>query len=177
MAIYTNGILIKNIPAEDLAEISRLNIILRISAYIPMSKVYEENIEYCNAKNIQCGYELKPGMYPPLHKSENKKFFCKNTEMCKWLTVENGRLYPCPLITYIRHFNNKFNEHFPEESGLDLYKEGLSLYDINKYCTAIHPLCNYCNEYPERGRNASWLTNPLQLLKQEDITKDYWISD
>lgn len=142
---------------------------------MPVSKQYDKLIEYCRGKNINFNYELKCGMYPPLHSSEDKKFPCKNTEMCKWLTVENGRLYPCPMITYIKHFNRYFNKHYPEEQGLDLYKDGLTLSDINKYCSAVHPLCNYCNEYPERGRNASWLTDPLVLLPENKIEEKYWV--
>ncbi len=64
----------------------------------------------------------------------------------KCTNMYNGKLYPCTIIAYIRHFNKKFNKDFylTENDYLDLYKVK-NISEVEKFLkTTQFPFCKYC---------------------------------
>ena len=58
----------------------------------------------------------------------------------------DGKLYPCTVIAYIRHFNKRFNTDFEisQNDYIDLYKIN-NLKEIEKFLsTNQFPFCKYC---------------------------------
>lgn len=82
------------------------------------------------------------------------------------ITMRNGRIYTCPVIPYICHFNKKFHQKVKAapEDYIDIYKA--SSYDeIAEFVTRRVPFCGYCAV--SRRSVHSW--------RQSRHTVDEWI--
>lgn len=70
---------------------------------------------------------------------------CDRANRC--ISLEQGRLYTCTLIPYVKYFNSQFNRNLEvsEEDSIDIYK----VKDFNEIldflCRPV-PFCRFCNQ-------------------------------
>ncbi len=62
------------------------------------------------------------------------------------ITLRHGKIYTCPFIPYLEHFNKFFNKNLKvtENCFIDIYK-AQSYEEIAEHCTHRTDFCNYCN--------------------------------
>ena len=72
---------------------------------------------------------------------------CKKCKISKCINLLDGKLYACPIVTNIRHFNKKFNQNIEVSKGdyIDIYKIS-STDDIMKWKNSPKKFCRYCRE-------------------------------
>lgn len=77
---------------------------------------------------------------------------CGNANACSIL--EHGRIYPCPRVAKIKHFNRAFQTDFKvsKRDSIDIYKAG-SLEEIMKFLAHPIPFCRYCNRFAHTQRD------------------------
>ncbi len=100
-----------------------------------------ENIEKYTIKyfqNLNIDINGKYNMYKPCSLKDNN--YC--------IYYFHGKLYPCFVISNIRHFNKKFNQNIPvtKKDYIDVYKAK----DIDELISFVNkpvPFCKYCNSY------------------------------
>lgn len=94
-------------------------------------------------------------------RNENHSFLhCWQANNCS--VLEHGKLYPCPVIPNIKHFNKKFEKNLPvsERDYLDIYKVQ-SLEEIMQfYCHSV-PFCRFCNTF--QNYECDWGKSKLSI--------------
>lgn len=72
---------------------------------------------------------------------------CTNANFCT--VLKDGKLYPCPRIPKIKHFNRAFKKNFQvsRRDYIDIYDETIKLEDIMNFLTKPVPFCRYCNVF------------------------------
>jgi MoaA/NifB/PqqE/SkfB family radical SAM enzyme len=78
---------------------------------------------------------------------------CPSSNVCIYL--EDGKLYTCPQIPNIKHFNQYFNTKLEvsEKDYIDIYK-AQNVKEISDFLSHPVPFCRYCSiDEAEYGRN------------------------
>lgn len=78
---------------------------------------------------------------------------CWQANNCSML--ENGKLYPCPVVENIKFINKKFdtNFHVSKRDYIDIYKVN-SLDEIMDFLSRPVPFCRYCNTF--QNKECDW---------------------
>ena len=69
---------------------------------------------------------------------------CARANRC--IALDNGKIYTCSLIPYVKYFNRQFNQRLEVTAAdcLDIYKVG-SLDEILDFLCKPMPFCRYCD--------------------------------
>ena len=95
-------------------------------------------------------------------RNENHSFMhCANANDCGVLS--HGKIYPCPRIPKIKHFNKTFHKNLciTENDYIDIYKKGITLEDIMQFYSHSVPFCRYCN--PFQTKECEWSTSERDI--------------
>jgi MoaA/NifB/PqqE/SkfB family radical SAM enzyme len=70
---------------------------------------------------------------------------CPQANWC--ISLQNGRLFTCGTIPYIRHFNKYFNQNFrvTDDDFIDIFK-AKDINEILDFLCKPPPFCRYCNQ-------------------------------
>ncbi|MCL2131481.1 MAG: radical SAM protein [Lentimicrobiaceae bacterium] len=70
---------------------------------------------------------------------------CSSANRC--VSMDNGRIYTCSLIPYIKYFNAHFGQNLPvtEDDFMDIYKAE-NMEEILKFLCRPMPFCRFCNQ-------------------------------
>jgi MoaA/NifB/PqqE/SkfB family radical SAM enzyme len=75
----------------------------------------------------------------------------KNYRLCFManytFVLERGKIYTCPTIAHIEHFNRHFKQNFAvsEQDYIDIYETG-SIGEISRFMRKPMLFCRYCNK-------------------------------
>jgi hypothetical protein len=58
--------------------------------------------------------------------------------------LRHGRIYSCPIPTYINIFNKRFGTQIPSDGYIRIYDRGLSGWDVKKALEEGPSACRYC---------------------------------
>jgi hypothetical protein len=81
---------------------------------------------------------------------DGKQDIYSSPQTCCWaynyLMLYNGKLYACPMIQNIRHFNKYFNQNLDVREGdfIDLFRIK-SMKEIVNFLVSPKPFCRFCN--------------------------------
>lgn len=69
---------------------------------------------------------------------------CNSANRC--ISLDNGKIYTCSLIPYVKYFNAHFNKDLEvtEKDYIDIYKAE-SIREILEFVSKPMPFCRYCN--------------------------------
>jgi MoaA/NifB/PqqE/SkfB family radical SAM enzyme len=149
--ILTNGILLLKQSNEFWETCKKNNISIHISKY-PI-KIDHRAIELL-AKTHDIVLEYAGGQVKEMWRipfdingTQDIKF---NVKECfrfnKCIFLQDGKLYTCPMIPCIKHFNKYFNQNLEvtEDDYIDIYK-ARSIDEILTFLCKPVPFCRYCN--------------------------------
>lgn len=151
--LYTNGILIPKMN-EKFFETCKVNKILIVLTRYPIQMDYSVvnnlldkygiNYKYCNTP----GREKKSTHYPlDTMGNQNSKNSFLNCDMAnRCIFLKNGKLYTCPMIPNVHHFNKYFNYNFEvtQKDYVDIY-ESINKTEILEFLASPPPFCRYCD--------------------------------
>lgn len=82
------------------------------------------------------------------------------------ITMNHGKIYTCPMIPYVKHFNKYFDKNLEvgENDYIDIY-EAKSFEEIAEFCTHRTDFCRYCATH--KRTQHEW--------KQSKHTMDEWV--
>ncbi len=128
------------------------------ASYKTNEKLTQDNIEK-NRKTSFSKIKLRQkGSNDTVHQLNCKKRFIR-------YVMQEGKLYICPTVAYIRHLNKKFNTNFvvTEDDYLDLYK----IKNTNEIKTFLEkPSLHFC-KYCERGiEKVKWENSEEHTLSE-----------
>ena len=84
------------------------------------------------------------------------------------ITLRNGKLYTCPMIPYIEHFNKYFNQNLKvtENDYIDIYK-AKSYEELAEFVTHRTDFCNYCDV--RNRRSYEWKQSKHTIDEYVDV--------
>lgn len=160
--LVTNGILVKSM-SQAFWDIMRDNRIYLCPTKYPVKVDYDWITEKAKKEEVVCYFFGDLQIYNTwTHikmdllgtRNENHSFMhCPNANNC--CCLEHGKLYPCPRVAKIRHFNKKFNTNLPvtKQDYIDIYEE-VTLEDVMKFLCHSIPFCRFCNTF--QIENVEW---------------------
>jgi len=152
--IISNGTLLKK-KKEDFWESCRqYNINIVVTKY-PIKIDYKSIEEHAKAQNVSFSYYgntdvvEKTMQLIPLDlegKQNPRDSFLRCSRANRCVALDNGKIYPCSLIPYVKYFNKSFDKNLPVSEGdyLDIYKVD-NLEDILNFVSTPSPFCRFCN--------------------------------
>lgn len=144
--IYTNGLLIPNLPDAVLQIIHDANVAFSISEYLPTHKMIDKIKARLNEFGIRykiAEYEKKQVFNRPISTNSHSKY----EQLCisdGCVTIADGKIARCPTLMYVGKFNEVFHKNLPTEGIIKLSEwQGTTeelLYNLEQEV----PLCKHC---------------------------------
>lgn len=151
--VTTNAILLDKMPVNFWNNCHANDITIEYT-YYPINldrDKHKKLAEQYDVKLIPFSWEYKENK--TLHRmpiTDNKNDNYNNYNNChkakyKCVSLKQGKIYPCPTIPNIYHFNKFFNKHLEvtKNDYIDIYNH--TAYDIDEFLTHAVPFCGYCN--------------------------------
>lgn len=166
IVITTNGTHIFTLSDAVLDSLSKNEVELSISLY-PVIKYKRWRMTwFLQERGIKFKFLVFKNIFSKVltkepHKDELRKYCFCNTP-----TLENGRLYRCPVTTFINKFNKRFTLQYPEGEYIDIYSDEISSLKIEKFIRSNSKLCAYC--MPKNGGVYHWANNYNSKASAED---------
>lgn len=148
ITVATNGSLIqKSMHKEMIQTLKEQDIVLDVTCYPVLYEKYDEIAGFLKKNQLKFHMDIRWGMCPVLHADTQHKFRLDSVELtCECVNLYKDKLYPCPLIAFISYFNKYYNQKYPEDEGVNIYKV-TSFDNLYKELFKTKELCDYCNNY------------------------------
>ncbi len=171
--LVSNGILVPTQKELFWKTLKSLNIHLSITKY-PLDINYQK-ISYLTQK-----YGIKYTFYAP--SKENSQWYfpldvdgkqdpaksfenCRKGNNCTNINIFRGKLYMCPVVSYVRYFNKFFNKNLPvEESDYLSLKNIKDIQEILDFISKPTPFCRFCN-ISARTYDNKWERSKLDIAE------------
>ena len=151
--IFTNAIELKNQPKifwetmkkeKALIVITKYNLNINYSEIEQIAKQYRVIILYENERKIKNEFHKICYNEQGTEDIEQSHRNCFHRQFCT--TLENGKLYKCPIIPASRHFNTFFNKNIEvtDEDSINIHTK-LKKEEIYNYFNKPINFCRYCN--------------------------------
>ena len=154
ITIVTNGLLLLKQKEEFWESCRKNNIQIMVTKY-PI-KLDHEAIEqhvikqgvgfsfYGSTKSVAKTMQCSPLDLAGKQDPRDSFLRCNSANRC--IALDNGRIYTCSLIPYVKYFNAHFNENLivTENDYLEVQKVK-NINEILKFISRPMPFCRYCN--------------------------------
>ncbi len=159
IAVTTNGILVPKMDEILIEELKGDNVVLEITLYKPMIDRIEVLSQFLKERGVKFQVLMhgasefhKVLVKEPRLSSEEARKKCPTN--CRELY--KGRMFPCPMAAFVFYYNRYYAGTYPEEKGLDIYKENISICDLKQYLNSPFELCKYCALPLEEDKDFPW---------------------
>ncbi|MCQ2754005.1 MAG: radical SAM protein [bacterium] len=152
--LISNGILVLKQKPEFWRTLQKYQIHLSVTEY-PL------DINYQQITRLTQKFGVKYSFYAP--SKENSQWHlpldlkgeqdadysfanCSKNNNCTNINIYRGKLYVCPVIAYVKYFNNFFNKNLEvTEDDYLTVKNIKDIDEIKDYISSSKPFCKYCN--------------------------------
>jgi MoaA/NifB/PqqE/SkfB family radical SAM enzyme len=152
--LVTNGILLLKQP-ETFWESCRENRIEIVMTKYPIQIDHNKIEQHVRAQGVAFRFYgntraiPKTMMCAPLDlsgKQDGRDSFLRCNSANRCIAMDNGRVYTCSLIPYVKYFNAQFKQQLQvtAQDSIDLHKAG-SIHEILEFVAHPMPFCRYCN--------------------------------
>jgi organic radical activating enzyme len=145
--LFTNGILLPNMPTTFWSTCRACSITIDISLYPPVVKKEATiiNIVKSNGIKLQTHRVINfHAFYNKKGDTDAKKAFRKCR--LRWYTpmLREGKLFICPKAATINYFVKKFGLDIPRTGFIDIHSGDISGWDVKERLNEAASVCNYC---------------------------------
>ena len=152
--IVTNGLLVRK-QSDEFWESCRKNNIHIIATKYPIDIDYKSIELHVKAQGVEFSYYgntesvEKTLLCLPLDlegKQNAQDSFLRCARANRCISLDNGKIYTCSLIPYVKYFNKQFNQDLivSPNDYIDIYK-AKSVDEILNFVSKPMPFCRYCN--------------------------------
>lgn len=144
--IITNGTLLFKMDEELINTVREYGVKISVSVYPMMSKKAEEFEKFLQDKGLHyeisnCGqFEKKLAQQPYF----NGKMMAEWCPEC--VVIRNGKISRCVMSMYIDYYNQFFHTEYPENEGIDLYREDLTGLKLMELLNESLQICAWCSK-------------------------------
>lgn len=152
--LVTNGVLLIRQP-EAFWESCRTHHIEIVVTKYPVKIDHDKIEQHVKAQGVMFSFYgntraiPKTMMCAPLDlsgKQDARDSFLRCNSANRCIAMDNGRIYTCSLIPYVKYFNAQFDKklHVTEKDYIDIHK-AKSIDEILAFVSRPMPFCRYCN--------------------------------
>lgn len=153
--IITNGILLLK-QKENFWESCRRNNIQIVVTKYPVKLDYDAIEQHVRKQGVTFGYYgstgsvMKTMQCAPLDlsgKQNPRDSFLRCNSANRCIALDNGKIYTCSLIPYVKYFNTRFGKDLAVTGGdyMDIY-QAKDMDEIMNFLCRPKPFCRYCNK-------------------------------
>jgi MoaA/NifB/PqqE/SkfB family radical SAM enzyme len=151
--IVTNGVLLLKQDDSFWKNCKENNIVLDITKY-PINLDYNKVVNLANTHGVDWFFNENTGkekktlkkQYIDLNGRQDPRMSYLRCGVSECVTVTDGKIYPCPIIYNIKHFNNAFGQNIePVEDDYRSLDDMSGLKDILEFLNTPKFFCRYCN--------------------------------
>lgn len=169
--IRTNGILLLKMSEALIDSLRDYNVKLIISLYPNMKTKKRKMHRFLKKKGIIHVFLVFKEQFCKVLSEESNQKDLRKYCICGSPTLEQGKLYTCPVSAFIYKLNDRFGYSFPDNSGIDIYSENIKGEEICEYLQKPIQLCEYCCReemsvfkwecnYKSRVEVSDWIMQP-----------------
>lgn len=154
IAVISNGILIPEMPKELFEVMRDNNIGFNLTLYPPTLKMKEQIYHQLDKYHVAYGaHEEKVDKferYMMLNPSDENEHAYESCVCRGILTLREGKIYKCPMMTYVNRYFDTFglNQHF--EDGISIYENNLNWQMlIEELMVEEGKFCRHCTKKSE----------------------------
>ncbi|MBP1664171.1 MAG: radical protein [Bacteroidetes bacterium] len=152
--IISNGILLPKQPDDFWETCHKHNINIIVTKYPvkidhnkieQLAKKHQVRLSYYgNTESIEKNMQLLPLDLDGKQDAQDSFLRCARANRC--ISLDNGKLYTCSLIPYVKYFNRKFNQDLRISTNdyIDIY-QAKNMEEIMNFVSKPMPFCRYCN--------------------------------
>jgi hypothetical protein len=141
-----------------------------IKGIIDLGKTYDVKLNVFSEVGERDFKGVKTSCKQPLKLEGNveKWQFISCYQFNECITLRHGKLYTCPRIPYIDHFNKYFNQNLTvsENDYIDIYKAS-SYEELAEFVTRRADFCRYCDVVARR--HYDWKQSDHTIEEYVDI--------
>jgi MoaA/NifB/PqqE/SkfB family radical SAM enzyme len=152
--IVTNGLLLLKQPDTFWESCRKNNIEIMVTKY-PIKLDHDRMEQHVGAQGVTFSFYGNTRSVPktmqcaPLDvagKQDPRDSFLRCSSANRCISLDNGKIYTCSLIPYVKYFNAHFGKNLlvTEHDFIDIYKVQ-SIGEILKFVAKPMPFCRYCN--------------------------------
>jgi organic radical activating enzyme len=162
--LVSNGVLL-NQMSETFWEVCKTNYVsFDITVYPPLKNKVKFFIKLLRSKGVKLNELKKVDFFYAFYnnRGDSNKELCFKKCQPKWNVCTNlreGRLYSCPVPTYIQHFNKRFGTLIPSDGYVNIYAPNLTGWDVKKALDKAPSTCLYCTYGWDYVPRFSWSTS------------------
>lgn len=153
--LITNGVLLQRQPEELWESLRKNNIEVVVTKY-PIKIDHDAMEKHVRAQGVAFSFygstnSVEKSMQcSPLDlegKQDPKDSFLRCGSANRCIAVDNGRLYTCSVIPYVKYFNESFGKQLQvaDKDYIDIYQVE-SIDQILEFIAKPMPFCRYCNK-------------------------------
>lgn len=152
--LVTNGVLLLKQPEIFWESCRKNNIEIVVTKY-PVKIDHDKIEQHVKAQGVMFSFYgntraiPKTMMCAPLDlagKQDARDSFLRCNSANRCVAMDNGRIYTCSLIPYVKYFNTQFGQNLQvtERDYIDIY-QAKSIDEILDFVSHPMPFCRYCN--------------------------------
>lgn len=152
--LISNGVLLPKQP-EEFWEACRKNSIEIVVTKYPIKINHDAIEQHVKEQGVQFSFYGSTRAVPktmqcsPLDlngKQDARDSFLRCSSANRCVSMDNGRIYTCSLIPYVKYFNAQFGKNLAvtDKDSIDIYK-AQSIDEILEFIAKPMPFCRYCN--------------------------------
>lgn len=152
--LVTNGVLLLKQPETFWESCRKNNIEIVVTKY-PVKIDHNKIEQHVKAQDVMFSFYgntrtiPKTMMCAPLDlagKQDARDSFLRCNSANRCIAMDNGRMYTCSLIPYIKYFNAQFKQNLQvtAQDSIDIYK-AKNIDEILAFVSHPMPFCRYCN--------------------------------
>lgn len=153
--MVSNGLLLPK-QSDDFWECCKKNDIHIIVTKYPVKLDYHKIEQHVKAKGVAFSYYGNTDVVEktmqciPLDlegKQDARDSFLRCSRANRCVSLDNGKIYTCSLIPYVKYFNKQFGKDLAltPKDYIDIYEEAESIDDVLDFVCKPMPFCRYCN--------------------------------
>ena len=170
--LFTNGILLSNMPKEFWESCRRNSISIHLSLYPPLFIKEADFLRLAKSEGITLNISKTSTFRLPTN-SKGDSDLEKGFNRCrKWLYVpilKEGKVYPCAKPAYVHYFNREFGTDIPSTGFVDLYDPKVTGWEVLSRINKIPEACRYCTYGWEEIPTQAW-SKSRHRQEEWDIT-------
>ena len=148
--VLTNGLLVPKTPTYFFDELSKINVTIHLSIYVPTEKILDKIFSKFNESKINyyvAGGGKKDIFYKrlTLKSDKDENYNNKNCISTNTHYIRDGILWKCPSSALVKNIDNKFNTKLYDMlGGIDINSSKSSWDVFYKLCSPCY-LCKNCS--------------------------------
>lgn len=145
ISIVTNGLLLRKMSAELIHALKEYEIDIDISLYKPIYDQMENIMNYLRENELKFTYSSPIEKFAYTFDLQGGHANGVEQLSCTCPNLYEGKLYICPIIAYIKYYNDAMHTSISHDEGaIDIYDSKMTYEKLKHRLHEVVPICDKC---------------------------------